>query len=491
MDDLFQFREVHVVSDLHLGGIPGFQIFGQGQRFKNFVDQLQKSAAGPAALVINGDMVDFLAEPGATYFDSASALGKLQRIVSEPAFSPVFEALRDWVSASGRLLAITLGNHDLELALPVVREWLLRDLSGGDPAARGRILFSFEGAGFRCRVGRASVLCLHGNEVDAWNVTDFEKLRRMCLDSWAGRDGVRQSWIPSAGTKLVIEVMNPLKQSYRWIDLLKPENDAVPDVLLAVDTGQVRVEHFLDGLESFMHRTVDSVKMAIGWLGAEDEVQQSRSIAQPALLARAAAAAIGPSHPATQDLLWEAERRFINQEDPFLTAAGDQQGNYLGITSLARQTWRRFRGDSPEEALRQGLRDLHKDRSFEWTERDATARDMDHFVGPEIDYLVTGHTHLRRALKRTRGPGWYYNSGTWANLMRLNPDQLSEAAKFQAIFPMFGAGAGNALEGAKLILGYPTVVSIFEDGSQTHSELREVQDNGSSTPIAGTRFSKV
>ena len=222
MDDLFQFQEIHVVSDLHLGGIPGFQIFGQGHRFQKFVDQLQKSAKGPAALVVNGDMVDFLAEPEATYFDCSSALGKLQRIVSDPAFSPVFEALRDWVREKDRLLAITLGNHDLELALPLVREWLLRDLSQGDPAARGRILLSFEGAGFRCRVGSASFLCLHGNEVDAWNVTDFERLRRMCRDSWAGRECVPQTWIPSAGTKLVVEVMNPLKQSYRWIDLLKP-----------------------------------------------------------------------------------------------------------------------------------------------------------------------------------------------------------------------------------------------------------------------------
>ena len=106
-----------------------------------------------------------------------------------------------------------LGNHDLELALPWVREHLLVDLSRGDDAARGRITLSFDGAGFRCRVGQANILCVHGNEIDPWNVTDFETLRRQGRDSLRGQ-GASPDWIPNAGTQLVVKVMNEVKREF-------------------------------------------------------------------------------------------------------------------------------------------------------------------------------------------------------------------------------------------------------------------------------------
>lgn len=77
-----------------------------------------------AALVINGDFIDFLAEPGATYFDPLGATDKLDRLFRERAFSAVWKSLREFVSKPQRILAIVLGNHDLELALPRVRRHL-------------------------------------------------------------------------------------------------------------------------------------------------------------------------------------------------------------------------------------------------------------------------------------------------------------------------------------------------------------------------------
>ncbi len=86
-----------------------------------------------------------------------------------------------------RHLIVVLGNHDLELALPWVREQLLRRLTANNPAARERVTLSFDGAGYACIAGGKKVLCVHGNEVDNWNVTDYETLRRIPMDYVQGR----------------------------------------------------------------------------------------------------------------------------------------------------------------------------------------------------------------------------------------------------------------------------------------------------------------
>ena len=74
-------------------------------------------------------------------------------IARDPNFQPIFEALQRFTATQGRQLFINLGNHDLELALPWVKEKFLTLVSGGDAAARGRITLSFNGSGVRVRVG--------------------------------------------------------------------------------------------------------------------------------------------------------------------------------------------------------------------------------------------------------------------------------------------------------------------------------------------------
>lgn len=67
-------RQVYVISDLHLGGAPGktgdpkdrgFRMMQQPDRLADFIDELVAKPKSPSAieLVINGDFVDFLAEP--------------------------------------------------------------------------------------------------------------------------------------------------------------------------------------------------------------------------------------------------------------------------------------------------------------------------------------------------------------------------------------------------------------------------------------------
>src|SRR5262249_295777 len=163
---------------LHLGGSrSGFQIFNSTDDLVRLIEHLRSQPSEKSlALVINGDMVDFLAETPATYFDPLGAMGKLDRIFGDPTFPPASKSLQRFVRTPGRTLVINLGNHDLELALPWIREHLLEVLAGDSLTARGRITLVFDGAGFRCEVGGAQILCLHGNEVDPWNVADYEAI---------------------------------------------------------------------------------------------------------------------------------------------------------------------------------------------------------------------------------------------------------------------------------------------------------------------------
>ena len=112
-------------------------------------------------------------------------------------FEPVFVALQRLLKTPDRQLLVNLGNHDLELALPWVRAHLTQRLTGGDEAARARLVWVTDGTGVRCRVGNATVLCLHGNEVDSWNVTDFEQLRRIGRDRQFGLPLSRGSRMPA------------------------------------------------------------------------------------------------------------------------------------------------------------------------------------------------------------------------------------------------------------------------------------------------------
>src|SRR6266702_2587645 len=231
---------LYVISDLHLGGPPGFQIFGSSNELAGLIRLLADQDPGDeVALVINGDFVDFLAEENATYFDPHGAIQKLERIaLKDDTFRAVFEAFPYFLGKERRRLIVNLGNHDLELALPWVRERLVQILTGGQSAAPGahsRLYLVFDGAGVLCSVGGRSVLCLHGNEVDRWNPANFEKIREIARDVQIGR--AVEPWIPNAGSKMVIDVMNPVKREYPFVDLLKPEQAALQahELLLMAD----------------------------------------------------------------------------------------------------------------------------------------------------------------------------------------------------------------------------------------------------------------
>jgi UDP-2,3-diacylglucosamine pyrophosphatase LpxH len=449
------FDHVSVISDLHMGGEAGFQIFEQGNLLAAFIDHLREKSPSASGLVINGDTVDFLAEPSAVAFDPLGAIAKLDRISGDKHFKPVWDALRRYTKM--RRLVVTLGNHDLELALPWVRTHFLGLLTGGESKALSNVTLAFDGSGFACTVGQAKMLCLHGNEVDTWNVTDYERLRRVGSDVVQGRRV--DPWIPNAGAQVVIDVMNDVKREHAFVDLLKPEKEAAVRLLLVLKPDQrakLRAAAEVAG-----RRVWDGVRRSIGWLSAADD---SATAADP--LDRI----VGT--PGTEvdaeKLLDDAEELFREGANPLDLVYGQQHQQLNWWHAMTAFVSRR----EAHEIAFAAIKEVADATTFHVDKIDRDFELIDDLVGAEYDIVVAGHTHLARRLDRTRG-GRYFNSGTWATLMRLTPAQLQSPAAFKPVFDTLRRSRTIA-ELGKLVWRNPTVVTVAAQGGGVSSSLDRV-----------------
>jgi len=103
------------------------------------------------------------------------------------------------------------------------------------------------------------------------------------------------------------------------------------------------------------------------------------------------------------------------------------------------------------EALRRALKDWMKnDTTYEVTTMDDTYRGMEDRIADTVNFTITGHTHLARALRYPRG-GYYYNCGTWIRLLRLTPQVLDDANAFEKVlWPALNARRMDALDSAQI-----------------------------------------
>jgi UDP-2,3-diacylglucosamine pyrophosphatase LpxH len=487
------FDELHVVSDLHLGGPAGFQIFNLGASFGRLVDHLRMRAGSDrrVGLLINGDLVDFLAERPFLHFDPDGAIDKLDRIVADGAFAPVWAALKQFAAASNCHLIVNLGNHDLELALPWVRARLLEILANGSPQARGQVTISIDGAGIRCRIGGAQVLAVHGNEVDDWNLADYETIRRIGRDITEGIPV--QPWVPNAGSRLVVEVMNDIKGRFPFVDLLKPEIDGVVPTILALAPDQ------RDKIAA-IRRTVgrlllDWARRRVGLLGADEE-ETTATMAAGAVggeirplrrVVRESSTSLATAEYAAS-LLDETEERFGRNTSPLSLIQADAQSDYLGAKGALVNVFRRA---GTSEVLREALERLGNDRSFDLRNEDDQFKKLDAQVG-DVDFLLAGHTHLERMIPRQRGRGIYFNTGTWVRLIRLDKNVLADPNAFAQIVTAFKAGSMKALDDQPgLIERRPAVATVWMEQGKVCAELRRSCIDANDpvlTPVPGTRI---
>lgn len=467
-----QLDQLHAISDLHLGGAPGHQIFDQGALLAATIDKLRARAPDARiGLALNGDIVDFLAAPGATYLDPYGAVAKLEAILTDVAFSPVWQALARFVATPNRTLVLAIGNHDVELSLPDVQERLLHAICGESLEARGRVRIAMDGSGYSCGVGGRRVLCVHGNEVDPWNVVDQGALNQVIQSLRQARSV--PAWDPNAGTRLVIDVMNGIKRNFPMVDLLKPETKPVIAVLLALDpTSLTALKRFAPIAARLGLQEVRS-----GFLG-EEAVALTEEAALAALVRRDKA-----PDPAAPTVETRAARLLEEVEVLYREGKGavdlSPAGATLGFGDLLYDAFMRR---DPSKDLRESLQGwLAGDKTFAISTEDDVFRGLDDRVGPSVDFVVAGHTHLARALRRKRAPGYYFNSGTWVRLIRLSSAMLDDDAAFAPVYQAFRGQSLDALDGVPdLVFRNPTMVSIELEGDSVVGVLHRA------VAIAGT-----
>jgi UDP-2,3-diacylglucosamine pyrophosphatase LpxH len=238
-------HQAYIISDLHLGGrFPcgedrGFRMMDRPDVLAEFIRLL--AARPPTAptleLIINGDFLDFLAEADAdgtwkAFRDQPGAAVAVFRMIADrPEDGAVFDALAGFLDR-GHRLTILLGNHDIELAWPEVRAAFEKRLSTRKQTPAFNLRWLYDGEALI--VGDA--LIEHGNRYDPANFVDHQRLRRV-RELRSRRLHAREGDIfyPPMGSRLVAEIMNPIKKDYPFIDLLKPESEPLIALLLTLD----------------------------------------------------------------------------------------------------------------------------------------------------------------------------------------------------------------------------------------------------------------
>jgi UDP-2,3-diacylglucosamine pyrophosphatase LpxH len=496
------YSELYVVSDIHLGGRrdsqDNFQIFNRGERLGNLIRYIAEQRVDQdVALVLNGDIIDSLAEdevPGYVALDGGTAQRMMTHICQDPAFLPVWEGLADFVKTPRRHLVFVVGNHDIELALPIVEDFIRDHLAGTNENAQARIHFATHGGGFTCGVAGARVFCTHGNEIDDWNYVDYNGLGQLANAINAGRTVESSKWKPNAGTRLVVDVMNTVKRRYPFVDLLKPEVAAVASVLLALDKEVFKQVDFEDAFPVLRDKIRGGLvtKNLLGSGETDFATVSSTAVAEEAavqLLGTSFNEAVqekrkGMRDASEDDLLLAAEEAVAEGESASATIEGESAQDTLGVWDIV-SGWVGL--VSKEEGLRRALKDwLKDDKTFDVDNQDDYSRAMQQRVGNQVDFVVTGHSHKPRALT-FNGNRYYYNCGTWIRTLRLTSEVLDDAGAFERIvWPAFKSGKLDVLDAVEipgpggtpvpLLFDRTNVVQISAQGNSAVGRLLRVTD---------------
>src|SRR6266536_3357272 len=219
-----------VISDLHLADSHSiFEGFGDLQQ--SALEGLLSAAstngfadnADDVELIINGDCFEFLfMEPhekqGITY--PATALSKLERVID--GHHPFFDALKRFISQTGRHINFIIGNHDVELAFEDVQARICEVICN-EPGLKERVNFCH--AYFYRPL--PDVHIEHGNQYDFWNcVTDLwdEQGRPLTLNPG-------KITLP-LGTQYIQRAAYPINVQYPYFDYFEPAMNLTPQVAL-------------------------------------------------------------------------------------------------------------------------------------------------------------------------------------------------------------------------------------------------------------------
>lgn len=427
-------REIYIVSDLHLGGepgrdgAPGFQMCPPStqKQMAAFFGRLPgPSQERDVQLVLAGDIVDFLAEKKFSAFtaDEKQASAKLEQIMSRTA--SIWDAVAKFVKGGGAL-TLLLGNHDIELSLPGIRRLLLTRLG------EGRVDFIYDNEALTI----GPLLIEHGNRFDGWNAVAHGALR--AARSRLSRGLGAGSFPEMPGSRLVVDVMNPIKGDYSFVDLLKPEDAGVLPILAGLGAGGiVDVWKFMKNYKKSQSVDYDE----------EGEPTDATYIAA--------------------EIPSEEKKLFALAQD--IAAGGDATQvsgiDLSGPRQMVNGIVRKFRRKGLKQAFQSKvLRQRHR-RAF------LTENEDPKYLTPAqaaakrgFKVVLFGHTHL---VKRVHlgGEAVYLNTGTWADLIQVPKEVWGhDEAKAEQVLDEFV----NDLERdnvAKWRRSLPTYAKVELDGN--------------------------
>lgn len=393
-------QHIIIISDLHLGIGDKMCIFSAGAALARFVEWCS-TLPGRIELVILGDGLDYLQIEPWLAFDADIAVLKTQRIIEKNA--DVFAALEAFRGTVGKSLVWSVGNHDIELLFPAVRQRIEQRLGGAitwrlDERPRDYELPS-----------GAIIRLVHGNGPDPFNWVDYANAQAV-VDG--GGDLAK---VYPYGSHMVATIFNPLKAAgYRYVDLLKPEERVALPLTLALWPKEAKAL-WRAGRPAFGAGVLESIVRKLSALfGQKAEVFGPAGVARTEALsgdelafADVVRAAIAGGVSEDELLDWLDDPKGLAEASPGGEAV------FGAWSKIATALWREVaRINAVADPLDPFGPDDLADASM-------------HLHEGKIVLLVAGHTHLARVHEREGG--WYINSGTWADLMRLPPN-LSRAA---------------------------------------------------------------
>lgn len=366
VDDLF------VLSDLHLAAERNVGLFRSDAELADCLRWILKETRG--VVVLNGDVLDFLVPYDGSPVADFTTLGDRTRAIIE-CHPEVFDTLSELARSPWHRLVFMGGNHDPELAFPAVQETIER--RAGADIIKQRISWMVHGEGFRLRVGNAVVLVEHGHILDPWNRINYATLQGAL--SFASRNlSDLSDYCPPPGTRLALEVVNELRDSYRWVDSLKPETEAVLPLLWHFATGKQR--------RLIFNLANDYLSMkAFAW---NKKIGNARD----------------------PERLYKGEKETENspQDQAFkgwFDTAYEQRELTLGAENGDRRLIEKLRTVSA------------RDTFFEVEQPDEPTNYLRPVFKGGADIVIHGHTHSAKACV-VEG-GMYLNTGTWGQLLRL------------------------------------------------------------------------
>ena len=322
-------------------------------------------------------------------------------------------------------LTISLGNHDVELSLPLVRQHLA-ELLGSSP--RLRLVYDGEA------IVRGRLLIEHGNRYDSWNALNYNGLReeRSHLSRGLTVDDRKSAFFrPPAGSLMVIYAINPVLAQAPFINLLKPETKAALPLLIAIEPNLVAV---LDNIlrlapivpRKFGGRLASAAVPAnrdnlTGDQGASVRIDSLAKVLRPMLGSDADKFLAPPESPLGVAQAAQDAMSWIKQRVAQITGTLQQRLNLLALVRDAANAGRL-------QLLEIAFQWLRNDDAFALDREAPEYRDAAEAMmnTGQFDVVIFGHTHLPKQVEIAREgkhPGLYLNTGTWADLMKL-PDAL-------------------------------------------------------------------